>query len=379
MRKFITILLFFMLPLLSEAQSNWYQVSGKDLSFSSVIASFNATTVNGSPYQVLLNGVTYTFNSGQNVMFAYPNNVGLLTISFLSYSNIRSINLISNLTFDLDSLSKLSNLTSFGSAAACTNTGRIGNNLPTTLINFSSSSSSATVKGTIDSLPPNMTTFTFTGGPVMNGTIDSLPATMTSITLTTSGGIITGSFDSLKSKNFTSIQFYGNSSIGGNVNALKTIQTLVFNGSPSCHVNLDSLPNSLSVVEFIGNVLSFTGGINNMPNSMYLFEMNTNNGTLDSVSLNSLPPYINYFILNSPVRAVSYTPGRSWISNMRAFNVSTLPLTSTEVDNLLIDLSNTTWNINSTLTITGNAAPRTSVSNAAVSKLQSMGVTVTTN
>lgn len=369
-----------MLPLLSEAQSNWYQVSGKDLSFSSVIASFNATTVNGSPYQVLLNGATYTFNSGQNVMFAYPNNVGLLTISFLSYSNIRSINLISNLTFDLDSLSKLSNLTSFTSGATCANTGRIGNNLPTTLINFSSSSSSATVKGTIDSLPPNMTTFSFTGGPTMNGTIDSLPATMTSIVLTASGGIITGSFDSLKSKNtITILELFNNNSIGGNVNSLKIIKQLVFVGSSSCYVNLDSLPNSLDIAEFNGNAGNFIGDINNLPPNLFLFILGNWIGTLDSVALNDLPSYINFFSLSSPVRAVSYTAGRQWVSGMRYFLVNTLPLTSAEVDNLLIDLSNTTWLINSPLIINGIAAPRTSASNAAVSKLQSMGVTVTTN
>lgn len=379
MRKLVFIMLLAITPLVSKAQATWYQVGGKDLSFSSIIANFSATTVDGNPYQVNLGGSIYTFISGQNVMFAYPNNIGQLPISFLSYSDIKTITLNNNLILDLDSLYRLSNLISFTSNKNCSLTGHIGNNLPSSLTILTSSSSSTTITGTIDSLPPNMNIFNLTGGGTLNGNIDSLPASITSFS-NTGSGYMTGNFDSLKSKNtIQSLQLYNNSSIGGNVNALKNIQGLVFIGSSSCYVNLDSLPHSLGVAEFNGNAGNFTGGINNLPPNMTLFSIGFRNGTLDSVSLNALPPGINYFSLLTNTRATSYTAGRQWTPNMRNFTTSTLPLTSSQVDNLLIDLSNTTWVINALLTINGVAAPRTSASNAAVTKLQSMGVIVTTN
>ena len=54
-------------------------------------------------------------------------------------------------------------------------------------------------------------------------------------------------------------------------------------------------------------------------------------------------------------------------------------LDSTEIDNLLIDLSGTTWTSSKIITLTGTNAARTAASDAAVSTLEGMGVTVTTN
>ena len=77
----------------------------------------------------------------------------------------------------------------------------------------------------------------------------------------------------------------------------------------------------------------------------------------------------------------SYTR-KTWVPDMRYFyiySVSPGGLSSTEVDNLLIDLAATTWKNEKKIYILGTNALRTSASNTAVATLTSMGVSVTTN
>lgn len=75
---------------------------------------------------------------------------------------------------------------------------------------------------------------------------------------------------------------------------------------------------------------------------------------------------------------VTYSGGKTWNNLQRSINIYA-NLSSADVDRLIIDVSTLTWAVEKQLILLGEAQPRTSASDAAVTLLQSKGVTVLTN
>jgi hypothetical protein len=219
-----------------------------------------------------------------------------------------------------------------------------------------------TITGNIGNLPPNITTFIVYGANTISGNISGLPSTLTNITV---GGFNT---------------------ITGNLSGLKNgITTFSVSGLATYYGNIGSLPSSL-ITFMTGTSLTgiLTGNLSSLPAGLTSFWARSANNTITG-SLNSLPSNINNFWVEGSNTIDTYIAGRNWPSNMSNFILKSTTvgtgLTSTEVDNLLIDLdSGNTWAASTSLTITGvYHAARTFASNAAVTSLQGKGVTVTTN
>jgi len=96
--------------------------------------------------------------------------------------------------------------------------------------------------------------------------------------------------------------------------------------------------------------------------------------------LSSLLIYINFYGNNT---ISDYTSGKTWNNNINFFRITPVAgggLSSTEVDNLIIDLNGSAWaGTSRTLSLIGTNAARTAASNAAVTSLTTnKSVTVTT-
>lgn len=122
----------------------------------------------------------------------------------------------------------------------------------------------------------------------------------------------------------------------------------------------------------------FTGLIQNFPSKMVVIDIDEN--TL-SGNLGLIPPNVKEFSVGASTTISDYTSPRVWSVNMK--EVTTVPtsagLSSTEIDNLLIDLSITSWQPSGKISLKGTNAARTSASDSAVNTLVSKGVTVSTN
>jgi hypothetical protein len=104
-----------------------------------------------------------------------------------------------------------------------------------------------------------------------------------------------------------------------------------------------------------------------------------NNTTSGDIA--NLPSGLAYYRNYGSNQVDTYTAGRVWDSGVDYIEhkpAAGYGLSSTEVDNLLIDLDNSGMS-SGTIDLSGNNAARTSASDAAVTSLQGKGVTVTTN
>lgn len=126
---------------------------------------------------------------------------------------------------------------------------------------------------------------------------------------------------------------------------------------------------------------NFHFDIGDLPDGLIIY-MNMDSNTCFG-NIANLPSSVNYFYNVGLNKVNDYTSGRVWASMMnRVYHrpASGYGLSSTEVDNLLIDLANVIiWIEYKSIDIAGNNDPRTSASDAAVAILEGKGVTVITN
>jgi hypothetical protein len=201
------------------------------------------------------------------------------------------------------------------------------------IVNFYCDGSN-TVTGNLSSLPAGLTIFLLGGSNTVTGNLSSLPAGLTRLTCT------------------------GSNTIAGDLNSLPVALTYLYcTGSNTVTGNLSSLPAGLTTL-ILGGSNTVTGNLSSLPAGL---------------------TYFRCFGLNS---VSDYTSPKTWPNNINHFQLTPASggLSSTEMDNLIIDLNGSTWaGTSRTLTLTGTNASRTSASDAAVVSLSLKGVTVVTN
>jgi len=168
------------------------------------------------------------------------------------------------------------------------------------------------------------------------------------------------------------------------------ITTVYANSIGSMNIGQDTLNNGkveikvseLAKLTSLGILIAtrnnITGDISGFPSTMTVIDLDENSLT-GNVAL--IPPNVRIFSIQGTNTIADYTSGRTWVNNMKEVTIksATSALSSTEVDNLLINLSVPTWASSGKVDLTGGNSPRTSASNSAVSTLISKGVTVLTN
>jgi hypothetical protein len=241
------------------------------------------------------------------------------------------------------------------------------------------------ISGSIEYLPSTLTYFSCKGGNATSGDIALLPSGLTyyvNLGFNTTFGDI-GSLPI----NLTYFVNNGSNITSGNIGSLPiSLQVYDNQGSNTTTGGVNTLPATLTSYRNFGSNMT-SGNINALPTSLQVYDNKGSNTTTGDMYY--LPIEMTFYVNTGLNTVVDYTSGRVWANNM--IYVSNLPtlasggLSSTEVDNLLIDLALVpTWNntnpeyIN-TITLSGNNAPRTVASDAAVVTLIAKPVIVSTN
>ena len=196
-----------------------------------------------------------------------------------------------------------------------------------------------TLSGTL-SLPSSMTNFNCQGSNTLSGTL-SLPSGMTDF-ICTGSNTLSGTL-SLPSE-MTNFSCQGSNTLSGTLNLPSGIAYFNCAGSNTLSGTL-SLPSKITHFNCLGS--------------------NTLSGTLN------LPSGMTVFICTGSNTLSGYTPSAK-ASNQVIFSLTGQnTLSATDVDNILIDYNAAggTWKGAKEITIQGNAANRTSASNAAYASL----------
>jgi hypothetical protein len=219
---------------------------------------------------------------------------------------------------------------------------------------------SNTLSGTL-SLPAGMTYFACGGANTLSGTL-SLPAGMTYFYCYGSN-TLTGTL-SLPS-DMTYFVCTGSNTLSGTLSLPAGMTYFVCTGSNTLSGTL-SLPAGMTYFYCYGsNTLS---GTLSLPSDMTYFVCtgsNTLSGTL------SLPAGMTYFVCTGSNTLSGYTPAAKASNQQRFALVGLNTMSAADVDNILIDYdaAGGTWRDPKEITIQGNAANRTSASDAAYASL----------
>ncbi len=266
------------------------------------------------------------------------------------------------------------------------------------------------VTGNFGNIPSGLTTLTIDSTTGISAALSGLPSTLTYVTLGNLGTGITGAIQDVPT-GLTTLQLWGLANVTGTLNSLPTglqylylilstaitgsienlssnLIGLTISSTPSANTNItgsvDNLTTSSLVQLSLYQLTNVTCNISLLATdqaSLQQLNLYGISQTVGTFNLTNLPSALWYCSVDGTQGAVSYTTGRSWAANMNQFRF--LPnngygLSSTSVDNLLIDFANTSWS-SGTIKLDGFNSARTAASNTAVTTLQGMGVTVTTN
>jgi len=391
----------------NDGGTNTYTMTGSPVSLSHTYATAGNYTITINTDTDQLTAISTRVVPTQIETDIIPANI--TNLSFNSNSPLVGLTgAISNLPTNLTDLGMTSN-----DYSSLTGTiAQFGSSLE--FLNFSNGSADNTaITGTIANLASSaLTWISFDRFINLTGTIDSFASTQTTLeTLNLEdNGNITGSISNLPST-MRIIYIRNQTGIAGNISSLASgLWTLYLNNiSTTLTGSISSLPSGLESLTIISAGTNLTGSINSLPTSLHtciLTSVNTGNNLTGSLD-GTLPANLASFeligvgsgmtggnIANlSNCRSVeltgfscsySYTSTtwtRTGIYLIRILPAATYGLTTTQVDNLLIDLSTAPWAGSGTriLNLGGNNSARSAASDSAVAILLGLGVTVTTN
>jgi len=202
-----------------------------------------------------------------------------------------------------------------------------------------------TLSGDVANLPRNITTgiLQILGLNTISGDVANLPMSGTNVSiegLNTISGNISGLSDT-----YISINITGNNTIFGDVSNIPSGATLIqINGFNTLSGDVTDLPQTITNFGVQG-LNTITGDIANLPPLLTNFLLNGNNTIFGD--LYYIPSGLTRFDALSNNAISDYTAGRTWAPGMRSLDITAFSgntgFTSTEIDNLLIDLANTTW------------------------------------
>ncbi|MGC4130204.1 MAG: hypothetical protein QM564_11760 [Bergeyella sp.] len=246
-------------------------------------------------------------------------------------------------------------------------------NLPETLTRINITNTSGTITGDVDNLPKNTyTVINFSCTNTLYGDIGNIPATTT----LSIAGNNTISGDIANAKATGTLYITGNNTISGDIANAKATGTLTITGNNTISGDIANAKATGTLYITGNNTIS--GDIANAKATGTL-SIAGNNTISGDIGLMTVVPVTSCTIEgHNTINA--YTPGKNW-NGLTTFKLTGYnTLSSTDVDNLLIDMANSiTATVTCTITIKGNSQPRTSTSDAAVAILQAKGRTVITN
>jgi hypothetical protein len=220
-----------------------------------------------------------------------------------------------------------------------------------------------TLVGDIKNIPLSASTLAVYGDNSLSGNILSLSGHTLLRNLTvanrelspSSGNTIDGDINNIP-KNLNYLELRGSNTIYGDIINMPSGASI---GGTSQYFNLRGLNTVSGQASNIGTHVSdfFLGGNNKLSGNTADFPSNIKVltvGGLNSITgdLANLPPNAWYIDFTGTHTIKDYTAGRSWAPNMNLLRINpavptTNFFTTTEIDNLMLDLSGTTWSYSS--------------------------------
>lgn len=242
-------------------------------------------------------------------------------------------------------------------------------------LNFLSIMGANTVYGDLSALSNlDMTLITIGGYNTVTGDIQDIPIPenpLASMTFNIEGNnTLSGDIQNLSPRKFNSFIIRGNNTITGDIQYIKDINSIYLDGNNTIYGNLQDLSDGTSVFKLRNFSLEgnnvVTGSLNDIGylQNLLRFVIKGNNTVTGPV---------NNFITN-------INNGLLGLNEITINPTSPGTLTSSEVDSIINGLVYRTWQTGTNdMNLLGNCSPRTSASNAAVTYLTSIGVSVQTN
>ena len=211
------------------------------------------------------------------------------------------------------------------------------------------------VSFSLSSVPSAVTDIAAYGFCNVIGDLSDLPASLINFEIT--GGNITGNISDIPD----TVTFFNIESHSGNISG-----------------DIANLPPNIELFGIeVGTTIS--GNISNFPSSLLYINVQGNNTITGDLA--DLPSGVTSVYLSGDNTINTYTQGRVWAADMETVGViqtNGYGLSSSEVDNLLIDLADTTWSPG-TISIDSPNECRTSASDTAYSTLEGYGVNISVN
>ena len=235
----------------------------------------------------------------------------------------------------------------------------------------------------------------------VNGQVSDFPSSLTHISLKNTN--LSGDILDIKPSVVT-FDVFGNNTLHGNIADLHpTLIHFAVDGNSTVTGDIATIKPTMKVFLIYSDLNSVYGNISNIPVSITSFSVwggNTVTGDVASIKVNCAYFHVfgnntvfgNLANIHSGMRGLAiggtahdirYTAGKNWSDNWQKVSLTQTGvsgLTTSEMDNILIDLNiSTTSNKPRNILRGGVNQLRSSVSNTAVSTLASKGVTVTVN
>lgn len=230
-----------------------------------------------------------------------------------------------------------------------------------------------TVSGDISGLPASLTYFDCRGRNTIRGDVSKLPGGLTYFSVM-GRNTLTGNVADLP-ESLNRFDCLGNNRLSGDIGEIpRGLEYFRCHGNNVISGNLAGLPGGLSYLGLRGDNTAH-GDFADLPRGIVYFHClgeNTLAGDLDL-----LPPGVTDVFIRGQ-SSIRYSGGREWAADMREVSLEPYKrgLSSKEVDELLADLSATTWDGRKVVRLAGINSSRTSASDSAFDKLERAGVTV---
>jgi len=228
---------------------------------------------------------------------------------------------------------------------------------------------SNTITGDIKYLPLSLTYIEVEGSNTISGNTQSIANHVFEYFILRGNNTITGDIRFFPATIVVDLIIHGSNTVSGSIfNIRATPNYLSLLGSNIVSGNTRDVPEQVLAMDFIGqNTLK--GSVQVFIPSVYALQMAGESTTYGDVG--KTPEDLIVLVIGGNGTPLSYTT-KTWAPEMRLISLNQ-GLNTSEIDQLLIDLSATTW-IDGQIDIVGT---RSAASNAAVTSLQAQGVYVT--
>ena len=235
-----------------------------------------------------------------------------------------------------------------------------------------------TLEGDIIDLPGSLINVQIDGNNILTGNIHNFPASLTYVYIDGNNTIF-GPTTGFTLTGVTTFNIGGNNNISGDISNLGAVsQQLRIGGNNSVSGDILDTARTLTYLNIEGNN-TLSGLVSDLPPNVTNCTISGINSLTGDIAID-LPVSLTYIALES-VGAASFiythTVAHPWASAMRKVSfVQPIMFTTTEIDNILIDLATyaTSWSGDKAINLSG---VRSTASDAAVLTLTGLGVTIT--